>query len=164
MMKYVIVFCLAMLPAEAFALCLSVGLKNVSATQTYSSGAGGYGVYQAAESMQTVTFGVEVLIAALSCNYYVVLSPGGSGNVNQRVMTRAADGATLPYNAYATLAKTAIIKDHPAASGDRINGSFGLVAVGASNNHSFYWTIPAGQVVKAGAAYFQDSVTISLYQ
>lgn len=157
---------LLLLPQRAHALCvgLGVGFKNVPSTVTYSSGGGGYAVYAGSDVMQTVTFQVEVLAAALGCNYYVVMSAGASNNVNQRQMTRSAGGGTLNYNAYTTAGKASVLKDESAGAGERINGSFGIVAVGATNTHSFYWSVDPLQVVAAGAGYFQDSVTLSLYQ
>lgn len=167
MMRYILLLAfLLLLPQKAQALCVGLGvaLKNMPATITYAGTGGGYAVYAASDVMQTVNFQVEVLVAALGCNYYIVMSPGSSNNVNQRQMPRSAGGGTLDYNAYTTVGKAAILKDNGAGAGERINGSFGVVAVGATNNHSFYWAISPLQVVAAGAGYFQDSVTVSLYQ
>ena len=163
-MKYIMIAILLFLSAPAHALCLGVGLKNVPATATYVGGSGGYAIYDAAEHMQTGSFQVETLVAALSCNYYIVFSAGNSNNPTQRVLNRTG-GNTLDYNVYTTASKTSVIKDFAtAAVGERINGSFGIVAIGASNLHNFYWTPPALRVVPAGAAFFSDTLTISLYQ
>lgn len=164
-MKYLFTIAIVMLGIQpAQALCLGVGLKNVPATQTYAGTSGGYAVYALSDVLQTVNFQVEVLTAALSCNYYVVLSAGSSNSVAQRQMPRVSGGGVLDYNAYTTLAKTSILKDNATASAsERINGSFGAVAVGVTNNHSFYWSIKPGTVVSAGSGYFQDTVTVSLY-
>lgn len=160
------VFCVAMLSqaSPAMALCLGLRLQNVPSTATFQGASGEYAVYDAAEYMQTVTFQVTSPITLVTCDYFITLSAGGSGNPSQRRMTRGGD--TLDYNAYTTAAKTAVIKPlGSAAAGEVITGLFpALIGVNQTQSKSFYWSVNPQQVVRAGALRFQDtSLTVTLY-
>lgn len=148
----------------ALALCLGLRLQNVPATLTYQGSSGEYAVYDAAEYMQTVNFQVTSPITLVTCDYFITLSAGGSGNASQRILTRGGD--TLNYNAYTTAAKTAVIKPlGSAGAGEVMTGLFpALIGIGQTQNKSFYWTIDPQQVVRADTLRFQDTpVTMTLY-
>lgn len=153
---------LLLAPHKAFAVCVGLSLSGLPATSTFQGAAGEYRVFDPAEYMQTVNFTVGGGAAVGTCDYFVALSTGGSGNANQRRMTRGAD--TLDYNVYTTAAKTNILKDAASAgAGQVISGSF-PTGLGQSRGHSLYWTINPLQVVSADAARFQDvNLTLTLY-
>lgn len=155
--KIILILLLCAYAAPAQALCLGLRLQSVPGTATFSGGAGEYDSYDMTEYMQTVNFQVTVPITAVSCDYFVTLGPGSSGNPSQRKLQRGVD--TLNYNAYTTAAKTAILKDLATATASQvITGSFpALLSLGQTRNHSFYWTIAPGQAVRAGATRFQDT-------
>lgn len=162
--RLILIAFLLLMPARAHALCLGlgIGLSGVPGTATFSGGGAGYNSFSSTEYMQSVTFNVQALAALASCRYYAVLSVN-NGSVNQRQLPRG-DGATLTYNAYIDAAKSAILKDNASAnSSTRINGTFTGVAIGAANPHTFYWTVDPLQSVHAGASYFTETLTLTLY-
>lgn len=155
---------LCILPGSAQALCLGLRLSGVPSTATFSAGGGEYNVYDPVEHMQTVSFQVTSPITLITCDYFITVSAGSSGNANQRRMLRGAE--QLDYNIYTTAAKTAVVKPlGSAGAGEVVTGLFpALLGVGQSQNKSFFWTIPPQQVRSGSATRFQDgSLTVTLY-
>ena len=146
---------------QAYCLCVGLSLANVTATNSFQGGSSGYEVFDSSEYIQTVNFQVNGGASIVGCNYFVVLSAGQSGNVNQRTMS-ASD--TLNYNVYVDSGKNNILKDiSNASSNEVISGSFPLIlGLNQTNNHSFYWTINPEQIVNP-ATYSDNSLTLSLY-
>jgi hypothetical protein len=145
---------------SAQALCVGISLTNVPGTASFQGSGNSYNVYDTSEYMQTVNFQVTGTASVLTCNYFVVLSPGGSGNSNQRTMSGST---TLRYNAYIAANKANILKDFSSATASNIiTGSFQTSLQTQVNNHSFYWTIDKQQVVRAGN-YSDNTLTVTLY-
>ncbi|MDI1238540.1 MAG: spore coat U domain-containing protein [Polaromonas sp.] len=85
--------------------------------------------------------------------YSVILSGGGSANVNARTMTESASGNKLNYSVYRDAARSAVWTDVP--------GTTTIDGVGTDKDQSYnvYGRIPAGQVVMKAS--YQDSPTVS---
>lgn len=151
-------------PSTAHALCLGMGLQGVPATATFQGATTEYQVYDPAQYLQTVNFQVGGGASIATCNYFVTLSPGNSGNPSQRKLVLG--GSSLNYNVYTDLSLSNILKDLSTASASNvITGSFPVaLGTGQTNNQSLYWTITPSQVVAANATRYQDtSLTLSLY-
>ena len=165
-MKRLIVFlCLPLLlPYEAHALCVSLVFGNVPSLVTFEGGSGGYAVYDPQEYLQTVNFEVRGEATGVTCEYFVTLSAGQSGDFNQRKLSEMTNG--LNYNAYTDSGKSSVLKALPTATqSEIITGSFPVaVALTQTNTHKFFWTIIPQQVVPAsGTPYTDGNLTLSLY-
>lgn len=150
--------------SPVMAACVALSLANVPSVITFQGGSGGYAVFDPTEYMQTVNFRVQGTVSAPSCDYFITLSAGQSGNFSQRKLMH--DVHTLNYNAYINASKGSILKALPTATqGETITGS--LAVLGGLNqtaNHSFAWTIDPLQIVPASATPYSDpSLTLSLY-
>lgn len=162
--RYAITCAFLLLPScEAAALC--VGLKFVGAPSvtTFAGGSGGYSVYDSGKFLQTVNFRVEAEATGVTCEYFVSLSTGQSGDFNRRKLSQTAD--VLNYNAYTDAGKTIFKAPPTAAQGEVIPGSF-PVALGLiqTNNHSFFWTINPQQIVPAQQTRYTDAnLSLDLY-
>lgn len=155
------IICMWAVPAQA--LCVGTNFGTLPSPNTFSGSGGEYQVYDPAEYMQSVNFTVTTG-ASLSCRYYVTLSTGYSGNSAQRQMPRALDGALLNYNVYTNASHNVLNASGSYNDGNVISGSFGVVAVGATNNHTLYWTIAPSQVVQHESSRFEDvNLTMTLY-
>lgn len=165
-MKRLIVFlCLPLLlPYEAHALCVSLVFGNVPSLVTFEGGSGGYAVYDPQEYLQTVSVEVRGEATGVTCEYFVTLSAGQSGDFNQRKLSEMTN--RLNYNAYTDSGKSSILKALPTATQNEIiAGSFPVaVALTQTNTHKFFWTIAPQQVVPAsGTPYTDGNLTLSLY-
>jgi len=152
-------------PVKAsYALCVGAAFSGLPSVSTFQSPSGQYDVFDTAEHLQTVNFQVTSIANALGCNYYVTLSAGLSGNMNQRELARGA-GERLDYNVYTTAGKTNILKDNSAGASNHIVGSFpALASVLQTANHSLHWTIEPEQIFVTSATQFADNnLTIRLY-
>jgi hypothetical protein len=164
--KRLIVFlCLPLLlPYEAHALCVSLVFGNVPSLVTFEGGSGGYAVYDPQEYLQTVSVEVRGEATGVTCEYFVTLSAGQSGDFNQRKLSEMTN--RLNYNAYTDSGKSSILKALPTATQNEIiAGSFPVaVALTQTNTHKFFWTIAPQQVVPAsGTPYTDGNLTLSLY-
>lgn len=150
-------------PGNAAALCVGLKFAGVPTVVTFSSASGGYGVYDTEQYLQTVTFQVEGGATGITCEYFVALSTGQSGNFSRRQLSQSAN--MLNYNAYTDAGKTLFKAPPTAAQGEVITGSFPVViALTQTNTHSFYWTIPPLQIVPAQRAYYMDkNLSLDLY-
>ncbi len=165
-MKRLIVFlCLPLLlPYEAHALCISLVFGNVPSLVTFEGGSGGYAVYDPQEYLQTVSVEVRGEATGVTCEYFVTLSAGQSGDFNQRKLSEMTN--RLNYNAYTDSGKSSVLKALPTATQNEIiAGSFPVaVALTQTNTHKFFWTINPQQVVPAsGTPYTDGNLTLSLY-
>jgi len=155
MKRLIWILLLCLLPQTAHALCVGTNLGVVPTPNTFSGSGGEYHVYDTAEYMQSVNFTVTTG-ASLGCRYYIVLSAGSSNNQAQRRLARGLDGATLNYNVYTNTSHNVLNATGAYNGANVISGSFGVVAIGATNNHTLYWTIAPGQVVQHETARFED--------
>ncbi|MBI3561670.1 MAG: spore coat protein U domain-containing protein [Gammaproteobacteria bacterium] len=165
-MKRRIVFLglLLLLPPAAHALCVNLAFGNVPSLVTFEGGSGGYAVYDPQEYLQTVSFEVRGEATGATCEYFVTLSAGQSGDFNQRKLSEMT--STLNYNAYTDSGKSGILKALPTATQNEIiTGSFPVVvALTQTNAHKFFWTIAPQQVVPAADTPYTDgNLTLSLY-
>ena len=148
---------------EAAALCVGPKFVGVPSVVTFAGGSGGYNVYDPGKYLQTVNFQVEAGATGATCEYFIALSTGQSGDFNRRKLSQVAN--LLNYNAYTDAGRT-IFKGPPtAAQGEVISGSFPVaIAMTQINNHSFYWTIDPQQIVPAQRTYYSDvNLSLSLY-
>ena len=149
---------------EAQALCVNLTFGNVPSLVTFVGSTGGYGVYDPVEHLQTASFQVRAEATGATCEYFVTLSEGQSGNFNQRKMSLAAK--TLNYNAYTNAGKSSIFKALPTATNSEvIRGSFQVVVgLTQTNTHQFFWTAKRQQIVASSATPYADgNLTLSLY-
>lgn len=149
---------------EARAVCINLAFGHAPSVVTFEGGAGGYAVYDPQEYLQTFSFQVQGEATGATCEYFVALSTGQSGNFNQR--TLSAHTNILNYNAYTDRGKSSILKAYPTATqSEVITGSFPLsLSLTQTNSHEFFWTINPQQVVPASGAIFEDKhLTLSLY-
>ncbi len=165
-MKRLIVFAclLLLLPHAAHALCVNLAFGNVPSLANFEGGSGGYAVYDPQEYLQTVSFEVRGEATGATCEYFVTLSAGQSGDFNQRKLSEMTN--RLNYNAYTDSGKSGIFKALPTATqSEIIAGSFPVaVALTQTNTHKFYWTAHPQQVVPAAdTAYSDGNLTLSLY-
>lgn len=165
-MKYGIMFLFLLLPLphEAQALCVNLAFGDVPSLVTFEGGSGGYAVYDPQEYLQTVSIQVRGEATGATCEYFVTLSAGQSGNFSQRKLSVMTN--TLNYNAYTGSGKNNIFKALPAATqSEVIAGNFPVaVALTQTNTHEFFWTINPQQVVSAsGTPYADGNLTLSLY-
>lgn len=165
-MKRLIVFAclLLLLPHKAHGLCVTLVFGNVPSLVTFEGGSGGYAVYDPQEYLQTVSFDVRGEATGATCEYFVTLSAGQSGDFNQRKLSEMTN--RLNYNAYTDSGKSGILKALPTATQNEIiTGSFPVaVALAQTNTHKFFWAINPQQVVPAsGTPYADGNLTLSLY-
>ncbi|MDE3016648.1 MAG: spore coat protein U domain-containing protein [Pseudomonadota bacterium] len=152
-------------PAPATAACLMLTLADVPSVVTFQGGSGGYAVFDPAEYIQTVNFRVQGEATGATCEYFVTLSSGQSGNFSQRKLTQ--DVHTLNYNAYTNASKSNILKDSSGTASETITGSFPLptgINLTQSADHNFVWTVDPLQAVPASATPYSDpALRLSLY-
>ena len=165
-MKRLIVFLylLLLLPHAAHALCVNLTFGNVPSLANFEGGSGGYAIYDPQEYLQTVSFEVRGEATGATCEYFVTLSAGQSGDFNQRKLSEMTN--RLNYNAYTDSGKSSVFKALPTATqSEIIAGSFPVaVALTQTNTHEFFWTINPQQVVPAAdTAYTDGNLTLSLY-
>ncbi|MBI5783359.1 MAG: spore coat protein U domain-containing protein [Gammaproteobacteria bacterium] len=164
MKRLIVFFCLFLaLPHKVQALCVNLAFGNVPSPVTFR-GSGGYAVYDPREYLQTVSFEVRGEATGATCEYFVTLSAGQSGDFNQRKLSETTN--KLNYNAYTDSGKSSLLKALPTATQSEIvAGSFPVaVALTQTNTHKFYWTANPQQVVPAaGTAYSDGNLTLSLY-
>lgn len=165
-MRYVLVipFLLVLFAHEAGALCVNLAFGNVPSLVTFEGGSGGYAVYDPQEYLQTVNFQVRGEATGATCEYFVTLSAGQSGNFNQRKLSETTN--VLNYNAFTTSGKSNIFKALPIATqSEVISGNFPIaIALTQTNTHQFFWTIKPQQVVRAsGPPYADSNLTLSLF-
>ena len=165
-MKRLIVFIglFLLLPHEAHALCVNPAFGDTPSLATFEGGSGGYAVYDPQEYLQTVSFEVRGEATGATCEYFVTLSAGQSGDFNRRRLSEMTNG--LNYNAYTDSGKSSIFKAPPTATQNEvIAGSFPVaVALTQTHTHKFYWTVNPQQVVPASDTPYTDvNLTLSLY-
>lgn len=165
-MKYGILFLFLLLlrPYEAEAMCVNLAFGDLPSLVTFVGGSGGYAVYDPQEYLQTVSFQIRGEATGATCEYFVTLSTGKSGNFNQRKLSGMTN--TLNYNAYTDGGKSSIFKALPTATqGEIVTGSFPVAAALAmTNTHEFFWAINPQQAVPAsGTPYTDGNLTLSLY-
>src|SRR6266849_1287722 len=167
MTRVIIGLCLlALFPYPAMAACLNLTLAGVPGIATFQGSSGQYLVYDPTQYLQTVNFRVQGEATGATCEYFVTLSAGQSGDFRQRKLTR--DVHVLNYNVYTDVEKSNILKAPPTAGGNEIIvGKFPLpsgVNLNQTNDHSFFWTIDPLQIVPASTASYQDTtLTLNLY-
>ncbi|MHB9118767.1 MAG: spore coat protein U domain-containing protein [Burkholderiales bacterium] len=165
MKRWSVLTCLfLLLPHEAHALCVNLAFGDMPSLVTFEGGSGGYAVYDPQEYLQTVNFQVRGEATGATCEYFVTLSAGQSGDFNQRKLSGMTN--RLNYNAYTDSGKSGILKALPTATQNEIiAGSFPVaVALTQTNTHKFFWTINPQQVVPAsGTPYADGNLTLSLY-
>lgn len=165
-MKHGTVFFLLILlhPCVAQALCVNLAFGDVPSLATFVGGSAGYAVYDTQEYLQTATFKVRGEATGATCEYFVTLSEGQSGNAMQRTLSRMTN--TLNYNVYVDSGKKNVFKPQlTATSSEVITGSFPVaIALTQTNSHSFFWTINPQQIVPTSTMPYDDSnLTLSLY-
>lgn len=165
MKRLIVLTCLfLLLPYEAQALCVNLAFGNVPSPVTFEGGSGGYAVYDPQEYLQTVGFEVRGEATGATCEYFVTLSTGQSGDFNQRKLSEMTN--RLNYNAYMDSGKSNIFKALPTATqSEIIAGSFPVdIVMTQTNTHKFYWTADPQQVIQAaGTPYTDGNLTLSLY-
>ena len=70
--------------SEAAALCVNLKFVGVPAIVTFAGASGGYNVYDSARHLQTVNFQVQAEATGVTCQYFVALSTGQSGDFSRR--------------------------------------------------------------------------------
>lgn len=155
--------CLLLPSYEAAALCLGLKFAGVPSVTAFAGGSGGYNVYDPEKYLQAVSFQVEAEATGATCEYFVALSTGQSGDFNLRKLSQAAH--VLNYNAYTDAGKIIFKAPPTAAQGEVISGSFSVaIALTQTNNHSFYWTINPQQIVPAQQTHYVDTnLSLDLY-
>ncbi len=165
MKRFIVFLCLLLpLPHAAHALCINLTFGTVPSLVTYEGGIGGYAVYDPQEHMQTVSFEVRGEATGATCEYFVTLSTGQSGDFDQRQLSEMTN--RLNYNAYTDSDKSNVFKALPTATqGQVIAGSFPVaIALTQTHTHDFFWTVNPRQVVSAsGTPYTDVNLTLSLY-
>lgn len=140
---------------DAGALCLNLKFASVPSVVTFAGASGGYNVYDPARYLQTVNFQVQAEATGITCQYFVALSTGQSGDFNRRRLVQS--GNVLNYNAYTDAGKTVLKAPPTAAQNELIAGSFPVaIALTQTNSHSFFWTIDPQQVVPAQGTHYTD--------
>lgn len=161
----IMLFLLILLPPyEAQALCVNLAFGDVPSIATFVGGSAGYAVYDPQEYLQTVSFEVRGEATGVTCEYFVTLSEGRSGNANQRTLSEMTN--TLNYNVYVDSGKESVLKPLlTAAPSEVITGSFPIaIALTQTNKHEFFWTINPQQIVPTSTMPYVDSnLTLSLY-
>lgn len=162
-MRWLIVVLLLLLPQSAWALCVGTTLSGVPGSKTFSGAGGEFNTYDATEYMQTFTFDVNSTASIGGCKYFMVVTPGTSGNASQRKMARGSD--RLNYNVYTNGAKNIWQSTGNYNGGGVLSGTFPQTNILQSNQHTFYWTIAPlpSTAVSYSASRFDDSVTIQLW-
>ena len=165
MKRLIVLLCLfLLLPHGAHALCVNLAFGDAPSLATFEGASGGYAVYDPQEYLQTVSFEVRGEATGATCEYFVTLSAGQSGDFNQRKLSEMTN--RLNYNAYTDSGKSSIFKALPAATqSEIIAGSFPvMVALTQTNTHKFFWAINPQQVIPAsGTSYTDGNLTLSLY-
>jgi hypothetical protein len=159
-----ILFLLVMVPREARAVCINLGFEYVPSAVSFEGTSAGYSVYDPQEYLQTVSFQVRGEATGVTCEYFVTLSAGQSGNFSQRKMSEMTN--ILDYNAYTDAGKSNVFAAPPTATqGQVIAGSFPLgLSFTQTNTHEFYWTLKPQQVVPAShMRYADNNLTLNLY-
>lgn len=154
-------------PVPGWAVCVSLSLANLGATQTFTgSGGGDYNPYDGAAYPMTVSFNVTSLASLLPCQYFVAVSAGQGGNGGARRMTLGAD--TLGYGVYtdASRAFALLPQAGGGAAANYLSGSFPpVLSLLQSKAVSFVWLATPLQAVRAsGSGFYSDSVTVGLYE
>jgi spore coat protein U-like protein len=155
--------CLLAVSSEAAALCINLKFVGVPSIVTFAGATGGYNVYAPAKHLQTVTFQVQAEATGVTCQYFVALSTGQSGNFNLRKLIQG--GKVLSYNVY-TDAGTTVLKAPPsAAQNEVISGTFPVVVgLTQTNSHKFFWTIAPQQIVPVQGTHYADAnLSLDLY-
>ena len=149
--------------SEAAALCLNLKFVGVPSIVTFAGASGGYNVYDPARYLQTVNFQVQAEATGITCQYFVALSTGQSGDFNRRKLIRG--GNVLNYNVYTDAGKTVLKAPPNAAQNEVISGSFPVVvALTQTNSHRFFWTIDPQQIVPVqGMHYVDPTLPLDLY-
>jgi len=155
--------CLLLPSCEAAALCVSPKFVGVPSVVTFASSSGGYNVYDSGKFLQTVNFQVEAGTTGATCEYFVALSTGQSGDFNRRKLSQGANA--LNYNAYTDAGKTIFKAPPTAAQGEVISGSFPVtIVLTQTNSHNFFWTIDPQQTVPAQQTHYADAnLSLQLY-
>lgn len=155
---------LLLLPCEVQALCVNLAFGNTPSLATFEGGSGGYAVYDTQEYLQTASFEVKAEATGSTCEYFVTLSAGQSGDFNRRRLSEMTN--RLNYNGYTDSGKSHIFKALPTATQNEvIAGSFPVViGLTQTNTHKFYWTVDPLQAVPASNTPYTDvNLTLSLY-
>lgn len=113
----------------------------------------------ATDSVGTITVNCGSNISALTANYTLALSTGGSASYAQRLLS--SGGHTLKYQLYRDLARTLVWGDGTASS-STVTGSVLLsVLVPVAATHTVYGRITALQT-SAYAGSYSDNITVTL--
>lgn len=148
--------------ARAEAGCLTLTIKNLTLTQSYVGGSGAYNPFTATTYNQTVSFDVSGGAVTVACTYFLALGAGASGSTSQRTLVLGAK--TLNYNAYIDSSNSNILKDLTTATASQvITGTFAAGTSGATNHHSFSWTITPQLVRNATTSVYSDTAALTLY-
>jgi len=148
--------CLLAASSEAAALCINLKFVGVPSIVTFAGASGGYNVYDPARYLQTINFQVQAEATGVTCQYFVALSTGQSGDFNRRKLIQG--GNVLNYNAYTDAGKTVLKAPPSAAQNEVISGSFPVVvALTQINNHRFFWTIDPQQIVPVQGMHYVDA-------
>ncbi len=151
-------------PQQAWALCVGLAFGETPSLATFEGGNGGYAVYDPQEYLQTVSFQVRGEATGATCEYFVTLSAGQSGNFNQRKLSEMTN--VLNYNAYVNSGKSVVLKALPNATQSEVVAGAFPVVVGLTQTqaHEFFWTIHPQQVAPAsGMPYADSNLTLNLY-
>lgn len=155
--------CVLAASAEAAALCINLKFVGVPSIVTFAGASGGYNVYDPAKHLQTVNFQVQAEATGITCQYFVALSTGQSGEFNRRKLSQSK--TVLTYNAFTDAGKTILKAPPNAAQNQVITGSFPvMVALTQTNSHRFFWTIEPQQIVPVqGMPYVDANLSLDLF-
>lgn len=141
-------------PARAFCDMYLRTLPNVT-----FRGSNGYNVFDTGETGQTVFVRVRHNKSD-ACSYFLTFAQGQSGSYDRAMSGPGA--ADLHYQLYDTPSKSNILKQIPeATSSEVLAGTFTSTSA-ETQEHSYYFVIPPGQMVKAGD--YWDNITVRLYE
>ena len=155
--------CVLAASSEAAALCLNLKFVGVPSIVTFAGASGGYNVYDAARYLQTVTFQVQAEATGVTCQYFVALSTGQSGDFNHRKLIQSKN--VLTYNAFTDAGKTVLKAPPSAAQNEVISGSFPVaIALTQTKSHSFFGAIDPQQIVPVqGLPYVDTNLSLDLF-
>lgn len=162
-MRWLLVLLMLLVAGRADAVCLLLGFSGLTTTQTFSSGALEYKPFENTTHAQTVSFKINGLVNVGTCQFFVAMRAGGSGNANARKMTLGA--GSLNYQVYTDNSMAApVLPVTSYSAANVLSGNFPqAVGVTQSANMSFTWTIPTEQVAKASSTRYSDTVAFDLY-
>ena len=148
------------LPARAQTGCGRIHLTDMDPVD-WRGGGSSYDCFDAAQYVQAVEIRVRKTGGG-SCRYAIGISEGGAGVFDPRELSRPR--GKLLYNVHDSASLASILMDMT-FGGAVITGEFTDVdAKQEAHRHTYYWSIPAGQVVHGSNSRYQDRLGFHLHE